>query len=323
VISNAGESVSYLTLAKEASLETYQPDDTSLRGAATSHTLTISSIQDQLQIGAVNESSGRIIEDTVIESSIPEDFLTTGPKFLHAEQIPFGESTFDLNAVLFDKSTTSITFASPVINHRSGAYIAVSEVSLRGSELTAFMSSLELHGGLMFITTDQGYLVASSDGSFDLELVDHAEWSPGDEPLRATQYDDVIVRSAAGHLLDVFNTWGGVASAGPIHLSDVKLGGDKYFLDTVSVSVANGETSLVMVLLMPRAVIMGNIDKAGQIQLVVDLAVIGVTVVVGGLLLVVLHRKLVDVGALQALNVRYQEAKRAAESTSRYLANTR
>ncbi|KAG6554359.1 hypothetical protein Mapa_004276 [Marchantia paleacea] len=204
--------------------------------------------------------------------------------------------------------TKDLLFLSlaPVKQSSDGDAVGVAGVGFSVSEIRNFFDSLNLQGGDMYITTDDGRLLVQTNVAVDYEI------GEAGNPLLplASSSNNSVVAGAAKYLSGVL----GGNGTQSFQASSVKIDGTLYVLNSAPVQVA--QSTLVVVVLIPRDSVWGPSDKRSHTILALLLILAICVGLVGCFFIVLLTKGVSNEMRLRAALIQQLEATKQAENKS-------
>jgi hypothetical protein len=225
------------------------------------------------------------------------------PYYLSAKASPTGKSLTLINAVA---GGPTLVAALAIGNGEKG----VVTMTMVLTAVSSFLGTLDLRGGIMYITAG-AFLVASSDGYAGVS-------GNVSRLLLPSESSNPTIRASAAYL-------GADPHTESSSAHDVKLVGVKYFMDAQVFQYEDLRFTIVM--LVPRSAIMHDIDRQSKLTVAILVAGTAGIGVIGSFLVVLLTSPVSEEIKLKRELILQLEATQKAEARnetkSRFLANMR
>ncbi|KAE9612939.1 hypothetical protein Lal_00027487 [Lupinus albus] len=224
-------------------------------------------------------------------------------------QVPDGVASWHVAVSKFTDSPL-LSAALPVWDSSNKSIIAVVGVTTALYSVGQLMRELvELHSGHMYLTSQEGYLLATSTSS---PLLTNSTKSL--KLKMPVDCEDDVIRLGAEWLQ---RTYGDNFPAGDeVHVENVKLGHQQYYIDSFFLNLKR--LPLVGVIIIPRKYIMGQVDERAFKTLVILISAALCILVIGCVCILILTNGVSKEMNLRAELINQLEARRKAEASSNY-----
>ncbi|KAL2644281.1 hypothetical protein R1flu_011868 [Riccia fluitans] len=184
--------------------------------------------------------------------------------------------------------------------------VGVAAVGFSLSEIGEFFKTLNLQGGDIYITTEDGRLLVQTNAAIDYDVDDTGS------PLLplASNSSNAVVAGAAKYLSSVFSSQG----TQTFQANSVRIDGTPYILSSAPVQIA--ESTLVCVILIPRNSLWGGSDKQSHTIFALLLILAICVGVVGCLFIILLTKGISNEKRLREALFQQEEATKQAEIKS-------
>ncbi|KAL2927745.1 Histidine kinase 1, partial [Bienertia sinuspersici] len=240
------------------------------------------------------------------QTEIPPDDLINiaGPS-----QVPDGVASWHVS-VSKHSSSPLLAAALPVWDPSNKTIVAVVGVTTALYSVGQLMKELvEAHSGHIYLTSQEGYLLATSNNA---PLLKNSTGEP--KLVMAVDSEDDIIQKGAQWLRreysDTFPPSHGV------HVENIKLGHKKYYIDSFFLNLKR--LPMVGVILIPREYIMGKVDQRAFKTLVILICASVCILVIGCICILLLTNGVSKEMKLRAELINQLDARRRAEASSNY-----
>lgn len=231
-------------------------------------------------------------------SSVPAPPRSTAAPFVNGP--PSSSVFWSLESVAgFGPSLVAACAILDGQGRRIGASVAHSPTSTLSVLLSELQQTMNLTGALLYVTSKEGVLLAVSDNSSVQEA------SSGGL-LLAVHSPSAVIREATSFL----------QSQSEQYFSNVRLGGENFYVDTTCVAV--GDLEVMAAILVPHASILGPIESRNRLTLIVIGCTAAGIFCLGCLLVLVFTKRVSREMTLRLELIRQLEAKRRAEASSEH-----
>ncbi|AES95160.2 putative histidine kinase response regulator and transcription factor RR-A-type family [Medicago truncatula] len=237
----------------------------------------------------------------------PEDLINIAG----LSQVPDGVATWHVAVSKFTDSPL-LSAALPVWDSSNKSIMAVVGVTTAFYSVGQLMRELvEMHSGHMYLTSQQGYLLATSTSA---PLLTNST-KPPPKLKMAVDCEDEIIRLGAEWLQ---RTYGNhfPNSTHEVHVENAKLGNQQYYIDSFYLNLKR--LPLVGVIIIPRKYIMGQVDERSFKTLVILISASLCIFVIGCVCILILTNGVSKEMNLRAELISQLEARRKAEASSNY-----
>lgn len=206
--------------------------------------------------------------------------------------------------------TPLLSSASPVIHPTKKNIVAVVGVRSALSSVGQLMKDLvELHSGYMYLTSQEGHLIATST---DAPLITNTSGSP--KLMTAVESSHPIIRAGAIWLQKKYGNR--LCFNKGVHVENVLLGRHRYYIDSFMLNLTR--LPLVGVIIIPRSFVMGEVDKRGHATLIILVSASICILVTGCVCILILTSGVSKEMKLRAELISHLDARRRAEASSNY-----
>ncbi|XP_058758102.1 histidine kinase 1 [Vicia villosa] len=237
----------------------------------------------------------------------PEDLINIAG----LSQVPDGVATWHVAVSKFTDSPL-LSAALPVWDSSNKSIMAVVGVTTAFYSVGQLMRELvEMHSGHMYLTSQQGYLLATSTNA---PLLTNST-KPPPKLKMAVDCEDGIIKLGAEWLQ---RTYGNhfPNSTHEVHVENAKLGHQEYYIDSFYLNLKR--LPLVGVIIIPRKYIMGQVDERAFKTLVILISAALCILVIGCVCILILTNGVSKEMNLRAELISQLEARRKAEASSNY-----
>ncbi|KAL9841083.1 Histidine kinase 1 [Arabidopsis thaliana] len=166
---------------------------------------------------------------------------------------------------------------------------------------------VEVHGGHIYLTSQEGYLLATST---DGPLLKNT--SNGPQLMKATDSEEWVIKSGAQWLEKTY----GSKRPHVVHAENVKLGDQRYYIDSFYLNLKR--LPIVGVVIIPRKFIMGKVDERAFKTLIILISASVCIFFIGCVCILILTNGVSKEMKLRAELIRQLDARRRAEASSNY-----
>ncbi|KAL4569046.1 hypothetical protein LXL04_024673 [Taraxacum kok-saghyz] len=225
-------------------------------------------------------------------------------------QVPDGAASWHVSVSKFTKSPL-LSAALPVWDDGGGSIMAVVGVTTALYSVGQLMNELvELHSGHIYLTSQEGWLLATSNSSTPL-----LRSSPsGPSLMMAIDSEDEIIKSGAKWLEKAYGGQPPVNQR--VHTAAAWLGHQRYYIDSFFLNLTR--LPMVGVLCIPRKYIMGKVDARAFKTLMILISASVCVLVVGCICIFILTNGVSKEMKLRAELIRHYDARRKAEASSNF-----
>ncbi|KAL2348620.1 hypothetical protein Fmac_002620 [Flemingia macrophylla] len=235
----------------------------------------------------------------------PEDLINIAG----LSQVPDGVASWHVAVSKFTDSPL-LSAALPVWDSSNKTIMAVVGVTTALYSVGQLMRELvELHSGHMYLTSQEGYLLATSTSAPLL--------ANSTKPLQlkmAVDCEDDVIRQGAEWLQRTYRN--NFPPSHEVHVENVKLGHQRYYIDSFFLNLKR--LPLVGVIIIPRKYIMGQVDERAFKTLVILISASLCILVIGCVCILILTNGVSKEMNLRAELINQLEARRKAEASSNY-----
>ncbi|XP_004512149.1 histidine kinase 1 isoform X1 [Cicer arietinum] len=235
----------------------------------------------------------------------PEDLINIAG----LSQVPDGLATWHVAVSKFTDSPL-LSAALPVWDSSNKSIMAVVGVTTAFYSVGQLMRELvEMHSGHMYLTSQEGFLLATSTSA---PLLTNSTKPP--KLKMAVDCEDGVIRLGAEWLQRTYGNH--LSSTHEVHVENAKLGHQQYYIDTFYLNLKR--LPLVGVIIIPRKYIMGQVDQRAFKTLVILISASLCIFVIGCVCILILTNGVSKEMNLRAELISQLEARRKAEASSNY-----
>ncbi|CAD5318779.1 unnamed protein product [Arabidopsis thaliana] len=222
-------------------------------------------------------------------------------------QVPDGEASWHVTVSKYMDSPL-LSAALPVFDASNKSIVAVVGVTTALYSVGQLMRDLvEVHGGHIYLTSQEGYLLATST---DGPLLKNT--SNGPQLMKATDSEEWVIKSGAQWLEKTY----GSKRPHVVHAENVKLGDQRYYIDSFYLNLKR--LPIVGVVIIPRKFIMGKVDERAFKTLIILISASVCIFFIGCVCILILTNGVSKEMKLRAELIRQLDARRRAEASSNY-----
>ncbi|KAF5753053.1 Histidine kinase 1 [Tripterygium wilfordii] len=224
-------------------------------------------------------------------------------------QVPDGVASWH---VAVSKSTDSplLSAALPVWDAKNESIMAVVGVTTALYSVGQLMKELvEVHSGHIYLTSQEGYLLATSTNA---PLLRNS--TTGAKLMMAFDSEDRIIRMGAQWLQKVYGNK--LPPGHVVHVEDAKLDDQQYYIDSFFLNLQR--LPMVGVIIIPRKYIMGRVEERAYKTLVILISASVCILVIGCVCILILTNGVSKEMKLRAELISHLDARRRAEASSNY-----
>ncbi|XP_071694979.1 histidine kinase 1-like [Rutidosis leptorrhynchoides] len=240
------------------------------------------------------------------QTKIPPDELLN---IAGISQVPDGAASWHVAVSKFTNSPL-LSAALPVWDEDKGSIVAVVGVTTALYSVGQLMKELvKLHGGHIYLTSQEGWLLATSSST---PLLKNS--STGPTLSMAVDSQDEIIQSGAKWLRKTYGDKPPLSHE--VHSATATLGNQKYYIDSFFLNLTR--LPMVGVLCIPRKYIMGKVDARAFKTLVILISASVCILVVGCICIFILTNGVSKEMRLRAELISHLDARRKAEASSNF-----
>ncbi|XP_010467580.1 PREDICTED: histidine kinase 1-like isoform X2 [Camelina sativa] len=222
-------------------------------------------------------------------------------------QVPDGEASWHVTVSKYMDSPL-LSAALPVFDASNKSIVAVVGVTTALYSVGQLMRDLvEVHGGHIYLTSQEGYLLATSTNGPLL-----TNTSNGPKLMKATDSEEWAIKAGAQWLEKTY----GSNRPHVVHAENVKLGDQQYYIDSFYLNLKR--LPIVGVVIIPRKFIMGKVDERAFKTLVILISASVCIFIIGCVCILILTNGVSKEMKLRAELIRQLDARRRAEASSNY-----
>ncbi|KAL5706465.1 Histidine kinase 1 [Ranunculus cassubicifolius] len=224
-------------------------------------------------------------------------------------EVPEGAASWHVKVSKFTDSPL-LSAALPVQDSPNGSIVAVVGVTTALYSVGQLMKELvEFHSGYMYLTSQEGYVIATSTNAPLLTNL-----STGPKLMMPVDSEDRVIRLGAKWLKREYGNRS--RQYHEVHAENVKLGHQKYYIDSFFLNLKR--LPLVGVIIIPRKYVMGRVDQRALTTLVILISASLCILVVGCVCILILTSGVSKEMKLRAELISQFDARRRAEASSNY-----
>ncbi|KAG9137716.1 hypothetical protein Leryth_019282 [Lithospermum erythrorhizon] len=224
-------------------------------------------------------------------------------------QVPDGTATWHVAVSKYSDSPL-LSAALPVRDPSNKSIVAVVGVTTALYSVGQLMKELvEFHSGHIYLTSQEGWLLATSSNSPLL-----VNTSTGTNLIMAVDSKDHVIRSGAECLQKVYGNK--FPPNNEVHLENAKIGHQLYYIDSFFLNLKR--LPMVGVIIIPRKYIMGKVDEKALKTLVVLISASVCILIIGCICIFILTNGVSKEMKLRAELISHLDARRKAEASSNY-----
>ncbi|VVB18386.1 unnamed protein product [Arabis nemorensis] len=222
-------------------------------------------------------------------------------------QVPDGEASWHVTVSKYMDSPL-LSAALPVFDASNKSIVAVVGVTTALYSVGQLMRELvEVHGGHIYLTSQEGYLLATSTNGPLL-----TNTSKGPKLMRAIDSEEWAIKAGAQWLEKTY----GSKRPHVVHAENAKLGDQQYYIDSFYLNLKR--LPIVGVVIIPRKFIMGKVDERAFKTLVILISASVCIFIIGCVCILILTNGVSKEMKLRAELIRQLDARRRAEASSNY-----
>ncbi|OVA19612.1 Signal transduction response regulator [Macleaya cordata] len=235
----------------------------------------------------------------------PDDLITiAGPS-----EVADGSASWHVKVSKFTDSPL-LSAALPVRDSPNGSIVAVVGVTTALYSVGQLMRELvEFHSGYMYLTSQEGYVLATST---DAPLLRNGTGGP--KLMMPVDSEDRIIRLGAKWLERAYGEK--LRPSHEVHAENVRLGHQQYYIDSFFLNLKR--LPLVGVIIIPRRYVMGKVDQRAFETLIILISASVCILLIGCLCILILTSGVSKEMKLRAQLISHLDARRRAEASSNY-----
>ncbi|KAJ8567633.1 hypothetical protein K7X08_019841 [Anisodus acutangulus] len=239
-------------------------------------------------------------------SVIPPDELIN---IAGISQVPDGAASWHVAVSKYTDSPL-LSAALPVWDPSNKSIVAVVGVTTALYSVGQLMKEIvEFHSGHIYLTSQEGWLLATSTNSPLL-----MNTTKGPKLMMATDSEDPVIRSGAECLQKEYGNR--LPPSQEVHIDNAKLGNQLYYIDSFFLQLKR--LPMVGVIIIPRKYIMGKVDERAIKTLVILISASICILIIGCICIFVLTDGVSKEMKLRAELISQLDARRKAEASSNY-----
>ncbi|CAN8271222.1 unnamed protein product [Cochlearia groenlandica] len=222
-------------------------------------------------------------------------------------QVPDGEASWHVTVSKYMDSPL-LSAALPVFDASNKSIVAVVGVTTALYSVGQLMRDLvEVHGGHIYLTSQEGYLLATSTNGPLLKNT-----STGPKLMKAIDSEEWAIKTGAQWLQKTY----GSNRPHVVHAENAKFGDQQYYVDSFYLNLKR--LPIIGVVIIPRKFIMGKVDERAFKTLVILISASVCIFFIGCLCILILTNGVSKEMKLRAELIRQLDARRRAEASSNY-----
>ncbi|KAJ0254320.1 Histidine kinase 1 [Hirschfeldia incana] len=222
-------------------------------------------------------------------------------------QVPDGEASWHVTVSKYMDSPL-LSAALPVFDASNKSIVAVVGVTTALYSVGQLMRELvEVHGGHIYLTSQEGYLLATSTNGPLL-----TNTSRGPKLMKAIDSKEWAIKTGAQWLEKTY----GSKLPDVVHADNARLGDQQYYLDSFYLNLKR--LPIIGVVIIPRKFIMGKVDERAFKTLVILISASVCIFFIGCVCILILTNGVSKEMNLRAELIRQLDARRRAEASSNY-----
>ncbi|OMO83545.1 hypothetical protein COLO4_22452 [Corchorus olitorius] len=235
----------------------------------------------------------------------PDDLINiAGPS-----QVPDGVASWHVAVSKFTDSPL-LSAALPVWDASNTSIVAVVGVTTALYSVGQLMKELvEVHSGYIYLTSQEGYLLATSTNA---PLLNNT--AKGPKLMMAVNSEDRVIRMGAQWLQNAYGN--NLPPGHVVHVEKANLGGQHFYIDSFFLNLKR--LPMVGVIIIPRKYIMGKVDERALKTLVILISASVCILVIGCVCILILTNGVSKEMKLRAELISHLDARRRAEASSNY-----
>ncbi|KAJ6378450.1 hypothetical protein OIU78_028651 [Salix suchowensis] len=239
-------------------------------------------------------------------SPIPPDDLIN---IAGLSQVPDGVASWHVAVSKYSDSPL-LSAALPVWDASNKSIVAVVGVTTALYSVGQLMRELvEVHGGYIYLTSQEGYLLATSTNA---PLLTNSTTRP--DLIMAVDTEEPTIRMGARWLERVYGNK--FPPGHVVHVENANLGKQQYYIDSFFLNLKR--LPIVGVIIIPRRYIMGKVDERAFKTLVVLISAALCILVIGCVFILILTNGVSKEMKLRAELISHLDARRRAEASNNY-----
>ncbi|KAL5752468.1 hypothetical protein ACOSQ2_022975 [Xanthoceras sorbifolium] len=224
-------------------------------------------------------------------------------------QVPDGVASWHV-AVSKYTGSPLLSAALPVWDPSNTSIVAVVGVTTALYSVGQLMKELvEVHSGHIYLTSQEGYLLATSTNA---PLLRNS--TAGPKLVRAVDSEDQVIQMGAQWLQREYGYK--LPPGHVVHIQNAKLGHQQYYMDSFFLNLKR--LPIVGVIIIPRKYIMGTADERAFKTLIILISASVCILIIGCVCILVLTNGVSKEMKLRAELISHLDARRRAEASNNY-----
>ncbi|KAF8405409.1 hypothetical protein HHK36_010314 [Tetracentron sinense] len=238
--------------------------------------------------------------------SIPPDDLIN---IAGLSEVPDGVASWHVAVSKYTDSPL-LSAALPVWDSSNESIVAVVGVTTALYSVGRLMKELvEFHSGHMYLTSQEGYILATSA---NVPLLRNSTTGP--MLMRAVDSEDEVIRLGGEWLTKAYGNK--FPPNHEVHVENIRLGHQQYYIDSFHLDLKR--LPMVGFIIFPRKYIMGKVDERAFKTLVILISASVCILVIGCFCILILTNGVSKEMKLRAELISHLDARRKAEASSNY-----
>ncbi|CAM8995988.1 unnamed protein product [Rhodiola kirilowii] len=236
---------------------------------------------------------------------LPDDFINIAG----LSQVPDGNASWHVAVSKYSNSPL-LSAALPVWDAANESIVAVVGVTTALYSVGQLMKELvEFHSGHIYLTSQDGYLLATSTNA---PLLTNKSGKP--QLVMPVDSEDPVIRSGAKWLKQMYGN--SLLSDHEVHVENAKLGNQEYYIDSFFLNLKR--LPMVGVIILPRKYIMGKVEERAFKTMVILISASLCILAIGCVFILILTTGVSKEMKLRAELISHLDARRKAEASSNY-----
>lgn len=224
-------------------------------------------------------------------------------------QVPDGAASWHVGVSKYIDSPL-LSAAQPVWDPSHESIVAVVGVTTALYSVGQLMKELvEVHSGHIYLTSQEGYLLATSTNA---PLLRNSTMGP--KLMMAVDSEDRVIRMGAEWLQEAYNNK--FPPNHVVHVENAILDHKQYYIDSFFLNLKR--LPIVGVIIIPRKYIMGKVDERALKTLIILISASVCILVIGCVCIMILTNGVSKEMRLRAELISHLDARRRAEASSNY-----
>ncbi|KAK4789311.1 hypothetical protein SAY86_020630 [Trapa natans] len=236
---------------------------------------------------------------------LPDDLINIAG----ISQVPDGTATWHVAVSKYSDSPL-LSAALPVWDPSRENIVAVVGVTTALYSVGQLMRELvEFHSGHIYLTSQQGYLLATSSNT---PLLNNTPKGP--KLMMANESQDPVIRAGAEWLKRTYGD--NYPPSHEVHVENARLGDQHYYIDSFFLNLKR--LPMVGVIIIPRKYVLGKVEERAFKTLIILICASLCILLIGCLCILILTNGVSKEMKLRAELISHLDARRRAEASSNY-----